>query len=305
MRYYFAPLEGITDSVFRNLHHHFYPGADRYYTPFLSPTVHRALTQKEQKEIPPAHTLGYHAVPQILTKSPEDFLWLAKRCQELGYNEVNLNLGCPSGTVTAKGKGSGMLLDTDNLDRFLDAIYADATIPVSVKTRIGFSDADEFQKLLDIYNQYPICELIIHPRVRNAFYNGAADMEAFQYAFRNSKNPLCYNGDIKSLSQVSSLPQVEAVMIGRGLVANPGMLNGDESTETLRSYLNGLLEGYMKAFGSGRNAMFRLKEHWHYLQESFSGCEKLVKQLQKATDVDLFFGTMDKILSECPFQPHK
>ena len=159
MRYYFAPLEGITDSVFRQLHHRFYPGIDRYYTPFLSPTIHRGLTQKEQREIPPADSIGYQAVPQILTKNSADFLWLADRCKELGYKEVNLNLGCPSGTVTAKGKGSGMLRDPESLDRFLDEIYEGANIPISIKTRIGFTQPEEFLKILEIYNQHPICEL--------------------------------------------------------------------------------------------------------------------------------------------------
>ena len=164
MRYYFAPLEGITDSIFRDVHHRFYPGMDRYYTPFLSPTIHRALTNKEKREIPPAETLSYHSVPQILTKSAEDFIWLAGQCRDLGYTEVNLNLGCPSGTVTAKGKGSGMLRTPDTLDSFLDAVFSGTDMPISIKTRIGFADPGEFPAILDIYNRYPICELIIHPR---------------------------------------------------------------------------------------------------------------------------------------------
>jgi tRNA-dihydrouridine synthase len=303
MRYYFAPLEGITDRVFRDIHHRFYPGIDRYYTPFLSPTIHRGLTQKEQREIPPADTLPYRAVPQILTKNADDFLWLAQQCLDLGYNEVNLNLGCPSGTVTAKGKGSGMLRTTDILDQFLDSIFNQTDISISVKTRIGFSDPDEFPAILDIYNRYPICELIIHPRIRNDFYNGEVNIEAFQYAVHNCKHALCYNGDITNRQQIKALKNVDAVMIGRGLIANPGLLNDDSSAETLQSYLNALLEAYIQVFGSDRNAMFRLKEHWHYLQDSFIGCEKYVKQLRKTTDVDEFFSCMSRILMQCPFQP--
>ena len=104
MNYYFAPLEGLTDAAFRKIHHNYFPGADRYYTPFFSPTVHRALTPREARELPPADTLDTVVIPQLLTKVAEDFIWMAGQCEDLGYTEVNLNLGCPSGTVTAKGK---------------------------------------------------------------------------------------------------------------------------------------------------------------------------------------------------------
>ena len=156
MRYYFAPLEGLTDSIYRRLHHRFFPGIDRYYTPFLSPTMHRALTPREERELPLADTLGYEAVPQLLTKNAEDFLWMCSQCADRGYREINLNLGCPSGTVTAKGKGAGMLQDPDGLDRFLDIIFHGAPLAISVKTRLGFSDPGEFVRLLTIFNRYPI-----------------------------------------------------------------------------------------------------------------------------------------------------
>ena len=173
MRYYFAPLEGITDSIFRKLHSKYFPGIDRYYTPFLSPTVHRGLTAREAREIPKADTLTYEAVPQLLTKVSEDFLWLTGVCGDLGYKEVNLNTGCPSGTVTAKGKGSGMLRDLPALEGFLDEIFAKSPLPVSIKTRIGFYDKDEFPAILELYNQYPVKELTIHPVSGRSFTKAA------------------------------------------------------------------------------------------------------------------------------------
>ena len=142
MRYYFAPMEGLTDSVYRRLHHKYFGGVDRYYMPFISPTIHRELTAREAREVPFADMEGFIAVPQIMTKVPEDFLWAASQCKDRGYDEVNLNLGCPSGTVAAKGKGSGMLRDPDSLDRFLDAIFTDAPLPISVKTRLGVEDPE-------------------------------------------------------------------------------------------------------------------------------------------------------------------
>ena len=270
MRYYFAPLEGITDSIFRKLHSKYFPGIDRYYTPFLSPTVHRGLTAREAREIPNADTLTYEAVPQLLTKVPEDFLWLAGVCKDLGYKEVNLTTGCRSGTVTAKGKGSGMLRDLQALEAFLDEIYEKAPLPISIKTRIGFYEKDEFPAILELYNRYPIKELTIHPRIRAQFYKGAVDMECFQYAHENSKNPLCYNGDLISLKKVqafeAAFPQVESVMIGRGLVGDPGMLSpGGTDMAALEAFYDELFAVYTDVFGGTRNAMFRLKENWRHL----------------------------------------
>ena len=289
MQYYFAPLEGLTDGIYRNLHHQYFPGVDRYYTPFFSPTVHRALTPREARELPPADSLDFTVVPQLLTKVAEDFVWMAHQCADLGYKEVNLNLGCPSGTVTAKGKGSGMLRDPDALHGFLEGIFRDAPLPISVKTRIGFSDPNEWVQLLNIYNQYPICQLTIHPRVRTVFYAGAVDMDAFAYAVDNAKMPLCYNGDLHSLKQAQAIadrfPSVDAVMIGRGLIADPGMVSGGTKIEALEQFYNELMAAYAENFGGARNAMFRMKEHWGMLQRSFNGGEKLFKTLRKTTDL--------------------
>ena len=292
MRYYFAPMEGLTDSIYRRVHHKYFGGADRYFMPFLSPTVHRALTPREERETPKADSVNFKAVPQLLTKVPEDFTWMAGQCKELGYDEVNLNLGCPSGTVTAKGKGSGMLRDLQALDNFLDAIFYKAPLPISVKTRIGFSSSEELPALLEIYNKYPIKELTVHPRIREAFYKGPVDMEAFRYCVTNSKNPLCYNGDIHTIADAERIKEefgVEAVMIGRGLIADPGMLlPGGTDKQTLLDFTDELMAEYTEIFGSVRNAMFRMKENWGMIASRFEDSEKLKKRLQKTTDPNEF-----------------
>lgn len=304
MKFYFAPLEGITDSIYRQLHHKHFPGIDRYYTPFFSPTVHRNLTPKESRELPFADTVGYRAVPQLLTKVAEDFLWMAQQCKDRGYEEVNLNLGCPSGTVTAKGKGAGMLRDLDALDRFLAAIFTSAPLAISIKTRIGFSSPGEFPALLDIFNRYPIKELTVHSRVRTAFYNGNVDMDAFRYSAENSRNPVCFNGDICSISQAEKIeecfPAVDAVMIGRALIGDPGMLTGSTTPQRLEAFTDELLACYIEAFGGARNAMFRMKEHWRYLICKFDETDKLAKQLRKTTDIKEFKAITHRILRECP-----
>ena len=301
MQIYFAPLEGLTDQIYRSLHHKYFPGVDRYYTPFFSPTVHRSLTPREARELPPADKTDACVIPQLLTKVAEDFTWMAQQCQDLGYEEVNLNLGCPSGTVTAKGKGSGMLRDVDALDAFLENICNHAVLPISVKTRIGFSDPQEWERLLEIYNRYPICQLTIHPRVRTAFYAGAVDMEAFSYAVENAKMPLCYNGDMKSLADAQAIcdrfPSVDSIMIGRGLIADPGMASGGTDLKILEQFYRELTDAYVENFGGARNAMFRMKEHWGMLSHSFDSGEKLFKQLRKTTDLAEYKSITQQIFS--------
>ncbi len=290
MEFYFAPLEGLTDSIYRRLHHQFFPGVDRYYTPFFSPTVHRALTPRESRELPAADTTPFTVIPQLLTKVPADFIWMTEFCRDLGYKEVNLNLGCPSGTVTAKGKGAGMLRDLEELDAFLDRIFTESCLPVSVKTRIGFQNPEEFAAILSVYNRYPISQLIIHPRVRAAFYKGPVHRESFDFALQESKAPVCYNGSLCTRKDISAFattyPQVKSVMVGRGLIADPGLFTpGGTTSETLEAFHDALLDEYIVQFGSNRNAMFRMKENWRHWLCKFEDAEKLGKRLRKTTDV--------------------
>lgn len=307
MHYYFAPMEGLTDSIYRRAHHKFFSGVDRYYMPFLSPTIHRQLTHREDRELPMADSEAFTAVPQVLTKVAGDFLWAAQVCRDRGYEEVNLNVGCPSGTVVSKGKGSGMLRDLQHLDRFLEEIFSKTVLPVSVKTRLGVDNPDEFPAILDLYNKYPIKELTIHPRVRKQFYSGNVNMELFRYAVQNSKNPLCYNGDLTSLTQIETIsqefPQVGSVMIGRGLVADPGMLCGGTLVKDLELFMNALLEEYTISFGGARNAMFRLKENWGLLHPRFDGIDKLWKKLRKTTDLNEYKAITAEILATLPLIP--
>lgn len=290
MEYYFAPMEGLTDSVYRRLHHKYFPGIDRYYMPFFSPTMHRTLSAKEQRELPKADSVPFVAIPQLLTKNAEDFLWAAEMLREQGYPEVNLNLGCPSGTVVAKGKGAGMLRDLQALDAFLDEIFSHSPLPISVKSRLGLESAEEFPALLEIFNRYPLVQLQLHPRVRKAFYSGPVDKNAFRYCVENSKNPVCFNGNLFSMEDVrkfsEEFPGIGHLMLGRGLIADPGMLlPGGTDTALLEAFTGELLEAYTENFGGARNAMFRMKEHWSYLLTRFDNSEKLGKRLRKTTDI--------------------
>ena len=202
-RYDFAPLDGITKVVFRQVYHRMFGGADRYFIPFFSPTDQHILTKRDQRELDPAANAGLPVVPQVMTCRAPDFLWAAEIVADMGYTEVNLNLGCPSGTVTAKGKGAGFLAKPEELERFFDEVFAAVKLPVSVKTRLGVKEPEEFERLLDIYNRYPIACLTIHPRVQKQFYKGTVHRDWFAWAAERSRNPLCYNGDLVTVEDLS------------------------------------------------------------------------------------------------------
>ncbi len=312
MRMYFAPMEGITDYVFRGIHRRYFPGVDRYFTPFFSPTNDGRFTGRSLKELDPRVNEGLPVVPQLLTKHSEDFLWAARALADMGYDEINLNLGCPSGTVVAKGKGSGLLSDLEGLERLLDGIFEAPPAAISVKTRLGRKDPEEFPRLLELFNRYPIAELTVHCRVRDDFYRKAAKREAFALPLAESRNPVCYNGDLTTAAQfedfVERFPQTPAVMLGRGLVADPSLvrrLRGGPPVdrETLRAYDEELFEGYCSSFGSRKNALSRMKEIWFYQICLFEGAEKYEKKLKKTTDPTEYKGLVARIFGELPLRP--
>lgn len=293
MRYEFAPMEGVTGWQYRRAHHRIFGGVDRYFTPFLSPTQDHVFTPRMRRDVEPARNEGVPTVPQVLTKSASDFLWAAGALADMGYTEVNLNLGCPSGTVVTKGKGSGFLGRLTELEQFLDAVFAAATVPISIKTRLGMTDPAEFWPILELYNRYPIAQLTIHPRVQRDMYKNTPRMDVFEGALTRANCPVCYNGDLVTASQCEAFaekfPQVQTLMLGRGLVSNPALARqakgGAAATrEELTAFHAALYEGYCTEFGSVRNAMQRMKEVWFYLAKLFDGAEKLEKRLKKATD---------------------
>ena len=293
MNYYVAPMEGLTDRVWRQAHQKWFGWAGapaKYYAPFLSPPENRVLIQKKMAELAPEANPGAPVVPQLLAKDGALAAWMGGQLRQLGYTEVNLNFGCPSGTVTAKGKGSGMLRDLDKLDAFLAALFAEAEGPLTVKTRLGVEKPEEFAAVLEVYNRYPIAELTIHPRVMRQQYRGEADREAFAKALPECRMPVCYNGDLTTVEQLRALeadfPTVQSLMVGRGIIADPALfrqaLGGPAATkEELRGYLDDLYHGYTVLFGSAGCAISRMKGHWFYLIHRFEGSERLEKQLRK------------------------
>ena len=289
-RYDFAPLDGITRSVFRRVWHRRFGGADRIFVPFFSPTHHHIVTPRDLREITREGAEDLSLVPQIMSRLAPDFLWAAEVLEDLGYTEVNLNLGCPSGTVTAKGKGSGFLAHPEELDAFFDQVFAKVRLPVSVKTRLGYQEPEEFPQLLEIFNRYPIACLTIHARVRPEKYRGPLHLDVFAEALKHSKNPVCYNGDLNTVTGVRALearfPKLEAAMLGRGAVADPALFRklrgGPAATkEELQAFTQELYREYQIFYGQVGTAAQRMREVWFYLIHLFADPDRLNRPMRR------------------------
>lgn len=295
MNYYFAPMEGVTGYVYRNAHHAIFPGIDKYFTPFVSPNQNRCFTPREKRDILPENNRGICVVPQILTNRSDYFLRTMKELAAFGYQEVNLNLGCPSGTVVSKGKGAGFLEDADKLDAFFDEVFQKADLEkmkISVKTRIGVEDAEEFEDLQKVFHRYPFAEVIVHPRVRSDFYKNQPNRQVFGEFLKESVNPVCYNGDIFTVSDAAELkaefPELESIMCGRGLLSNPALVRELQGGETLKKeelhrFHDTLYESYRTLFAPDeRSVLFKMKELWGYFITAFQDAERDVKKIKKA-----------------------
>lgn len=255
MRLYFAPMEGITDALFRQVFQARFGGVDKYFMPFVSPSSSLSYTVREEFDIAPAQNRGLQAVPQILARDADCFLGAARSFANSGYPEVNLNLGCPSGTVTGKGKGAAMLKDVAALRRFLDAVYGAAPLPVSLKTRIGFESPEEWERILPVFAAYPIHEIIIHPRTRSQLYRGTPHGEAFRQALAQLNCPVIYNGDLftaqRAQETAAEFPAMAGMMLGRGLLANPALLREWKGGPPLTlEDLTGFHDALYRAYGN-------------------------------------------------------
>lgn len=304
MKFYMAPMEGITGYVYRNAYNKHYNNIDKYFTPFIT---NKKLSNKELNDILPEHNKNMKVVPQILTNKAEDFLAIAEELRSYAYEEVNLNLGCPSGTVVSKYKGSGFLKLPNELDSFLEEIFSRCSLKISIKTRIGYEDREEWNKLLSIYNKYPVEELIIHPRLRSDFYNNTPDMEAFSYAAQNSNSTLCYNGDIYTSSRFEDIanayPDLDRIMLGRGILRNPELIscinkNAEYDIDKFKEFHSDILEGYKEIMSGERNTLFKMKELWHYMGTNFTNPDKYMKKIKKANRLTDYETAVNSLLKE-------
>lgn len=306
MQYYLAPMEGITTWIYRKAHAEVYQALDKYFIPFLETHEKRDFKVRELQEILPEHNEGIRAVPQILTKSAEGFIRAARALKDLGYGEINLNLGCPSKTVVSRHRGAGFLAFPEELDRFLEEIFRAVDVKLSVKTRVGKDSQEEFGRLLDIYNQYPMEELIIHPRIQADYYQKEPRMECYEEAQKRSRNPLCYNGDLFTAGRIrrfcANYPQEERLMIGRGLILNPGLIHGG-TKEQFQEFHERLVEGYLGRGLSETSVLFKMKELWFYQIHLFADTKKYEKQIRKVQSLPAYRKIVEELLGErdlCP-----
>ena len=306
----FAPMEGITGRDLREVHATCFPGVDRYWLPFLTPAANHCFTPRQRRDLEPG-PLGYaRLVPQVLTRDPADFLWAAGELGELGYAEVNLNLGCPSGTVVGKGKGAGMLRSPEELDHFLEAVFSAAPIPVSVKTRIGLEDPAEWERLLPVLARYPIRELCVHPRTRREMYKGRVHFEAFAEAAARLPYPLRYNGNLFTPAAVqrveAACPGLSGVMIGRGLLADPALIarcrGGSRDREALIAFHEELAARYLASMHPDGAVLPKFKELWMYLSLLLPE-ERAWKRLRKCARWAEFHPLALGLLRDSPLLP--
>jgi len=324
MQLYLAPLEGITTVTYRRAFERKFGGVDRYFTPFI---VNKKLGAREIEGILPENNPGVTLIPQIMSNRAEDFIQVSKEIATYGYDTVNLNLGCPSGTVVSKKRGAGFLAYPDELDAFLSEVYEKCPMKISIKTRIGLEDENEWEKLLSIYEKYPMEELIIHPRLRTDYYKAPIRMDAFAKAVEQIKVPICYNGEINSVEDVARIkeqfPQVDRIMIGRGVLRYPHLflqirdaqeknagnknyaaeknvvegMSAEELKKRLRTFHDELLENYRIIMSGDRNALFKMKEIWSYMGESFEGADKCLKKIKKANHISDYKIAVNELFS--------
>ena len=313
MKHYAAPLEGMTNYMWRRIHAEIFGGTDRYFTPFVSPNATFKFQTKELDEL--RHNEGLPVIPQILTNSAEHFLWAAREMADMGYTEINFNLGCPSGTVVAKRKGSGMLSYPDDMERMLQEIFAGlpAGMKLSVKTRVGKENPEEWDRLLSLYRQFPLSELIAHPRVQKEFYRGHARRELMAQTLADAPWPVCYNGDVFSPQDAAGVetayPALDSLMMGRGLMADPAWLRRIKggtpaAREELRAYHDALWEAYRARLGGDLNAIYRMRELWNYLSGSFVDTDQFLKKVRKAKGGSEYLSAVAQLFGEHEMNPN-
>lgn len=310
VKIYMAPMEGVTTYVYRNVYDKYFGGVDRYFTPFVASSK---LKGREKSEVSRETNKCENLIPQVLTNNINTFGLIVNQLKNMGYDEVNINLGCPSKTVTVKGRGAGMLADIYNLEKFLDEVFKKTDLKISIKTRLGISSMNEWEDILKVYQKFPLSELIVHARLLDELYGGSAHIDAFKLAQDMMEVPLCFNGDIRdveafrrvvdaSSGNCSEDSNFNAVMLGRGFIGNPWLAEEIKGIDELmksnrlkifKDFHEDLLSEYIKVMPGETPVLFKLKELWAYWL--FEG-EEISKILPGISDV--FKGELKKVIKE-------
>lgn len=302
-----APIRGITDCHFRSLFQHYFPGFDSALAPFINPQRLSKFQAGQLKDVLPEANLALPVVPQLLNNNAEDFLFLASRLQDLGYQELNWNLGCPAPMVARKHRGSGLLPFPEEILAFLDQVIPKLKIKLSIKTRLGYKNNRELFELLPYLNQYPLTEIIIHGRLGSQMYRGEIDRDGFADCLTRSRHSIVFNGDITSKEGFNELqqqfPTIHKWMIGRGALANPflaGEIQGrtvSQPQQQLKEFHDELYSCYTELLDGPAHILGRMKQLWIYLSAFFPPQHKTWKMIKKCKTEEMYQQIMNKLLS--------
>ena len=315
-----GPFQGITDAPFRNVFKKHFGGIDKFYTPFFTGIQKEHAKNLQVEEIDPRFNDVETLTPQILSTDAEEILRFASQCKELGYKEINLHVGCPFPRVANKKRGCGLLPYPEKIEELLERVFERIDVKFSVKCRLGYFDPDEIVPVIDIFNQYPLSELIIQPRLGKQLYKGEADVKRFAELMPMIKAPLVYNGDIVSVESFERIREqvqpVNAFMLGRGLLANPFLAetcrdvsnasskNADtddvsqKKTKRLYNYVVDLYEDRLRHAGGSPKVLGRMKELWSYLMYSFDEPQDIWRKIKKINALKEYEETVDTVFRE-------
>jgi tRNA-dihydrouridine synthase len=309
-----SPLQGFTDFRFRNAFHKYFGGIDTFYSPYIRLNGKMVIKSSYQRDLKLENNDTLEVIPQVMTNDPDEFLFVTKYIQELGYKELNWNLGCPYPMVTKQGMGSGLICNPEKIDEILKRVHSETDVLVSMKMRMGYENAEEIQSVFPILDQYPLKNIAIHARIGKQLYKGGVDLDSFEKCIENTKHKLYYNGDITSVAAFKKLqsrfPQIDHWMIGRGLIADPflpSMIKNDttaypeNSIEIFREFHDTIFNEY-EAFLSGPTPI-RMKMYgfWEYFSQSFSNPQKVLKKIKKASNIKKYEVAVSEILANREF----
>lgn len=302
-----GPFQGITDVSFRNVFKKHFGGIDKYYTPFFTGIQKDHAKNLQVEEIDPRCNDVETLTPQILSTDAEEVLRFAKQCKQLGYKEINLNMGCPFPRVANKKRGCGLMPYPDKVEAMFDRIFDEIDIKFSVKCRLGYFSSNEIEAIIPIFNRFPLSELIIHPRIGKQIYNGEADVVRFNSLMPYINAPLIYNGDIVSVETFSHIREivqpVNNFMLGRGLLANPFLAEqikgeshyNEDKTARLHSYIVDLYEDRLRHVGGSPKVLGRMKELWSYLMNSFVEPQTIWRRIKKINALKIYEETVEEV----------
>lgn len=303
-----GPFQGITDMVFRNTFKRHFGGIDKYYTPFFTGIRTEHSKRLRTDEISPDCNDIATLTPQILSNDAEEIVRFAKQCKEMGYKEVNLNMGCPFPRVANKRHGCGLMPYPDLVNQILDTVFANTDILFSIKCRLGHFKPDEIIPMIEVFNRYPLSELIIHPRTGKQMYTGEADVECFKTLITCIKAPLVYNGDIVSVESFKRISEevspVSSFMLGRGILANPFLAEEICGTDTgdrrqrLYDFVRELYNARLQQAGGSPKVIGRMKELWSYLMHSFAEPQQVWRRIKKLNGLEEYEDAVRRIFDE-------